>query len=797
MNLAIVSSVARRSDQAALSLALFLFFLSGFSALLYQVIWQRMLALFSGADVYSVTLIVAAFMGGLGLGSMAGGHLADRLSLRGRVACFGGAELLIAVFALTSKWFYYDFLYERLGDLARSPAAFAPLLFLSLLWPTFLMGTTLPLLSRALTARIEAAAHRIGALYGLNTLGAAAGAFATTWFLVRRYDFETNLWWGATINFLTAAGSLALLGLLSLSRGGEEPAANPGTRLEPAAKAGSHPARPPSFSFSTWMLVYALSGFTALSLEIVWFRLLGVMVKASAFTFGNLLGIYLTGLAAGTVAGLRFVQKSRRPASTFFALQAGIGAYVAASAALLVAGLPRWEALARLSSYFGQYEPMGVAAALQALSQWLGSPWALAAERREIALQFVTLYFLLPAALIGPPTVMMGLSFPFLQKVVQQDTAFLGRRVGWLQTANINGSLLGALVAGWILLRVMGSAGTLKLLVVLGGVLGLLWVRTRWSERARSRRLAGAGVIACYAALAIVAPSGSRLWPPLHGTTPDHILFAEDETGLSAIKRGGPEGQRATVYANGSGESWIPYGGIHSWLGFFPALLHPLPVEIAIIGLGSGDTLFYAGVRRETRRITCIELVRSQLQILAEHHRREGYAGLESIFTDDRLQLEFTDGRAFLKRSRKRYDIIEADALRPHSANAGNLYSYEYFSLLKERLRTNGLAVSWAPTGRVTDTFASVFPHALAVQFRDLTILIGSNQPISYDPAQIQARLTEPFTRDYFGRLNVDLAALARRLSEVQVRAWDANQERKRSPNINRDLFPKDEFLVR
>jgi hypothetical protein len=283
---------------------------------------------------------------------------------------------------------------------------------------------------------------------------------------------------------------------------------------------------------------------------------------------------------------------------------------------------------------------------------------------------------------------MMGLSFPFLQKVVQQDTAFLGRRVGWLQTANINGSLLGALVAGWILLRVMGSAGTLKLLVVLGGVLGLLWVRTRWSERARSRRLAGAGVIACYAALAIVAPSGSRLWPPLHGTTPDHILFAEDETGLSAIKRGGPEGQRATVYANGSGESWIPYGGIH-------------------------------------------------------------------------------------------------------------LYSYEYFSLLKERLRTNGLAVSWAPTGRVTDTFVSVFPHALAVQFRDLTILIGSNQPISYDPARIQARLIEPFTRDYFGRLNVDLAALARRLSEVQVRAWDANQERKRSPNINRDLFPKDEFLVR
>ncbi len=126
------------------------FLCSGFAALLYQMIWQRLLTLFGGADVYSVTLIVSAFMAGLGLGSLAGGHVADRLTLRRRLHAFALSELAIAAFGAASVWILYDVLYARLGPVDLPPWATAAVLFGVLLWPTFFMGVSLPLLSRAL-----------------------------------------------------------------------------------------------------------------------------------------------------------------------------------------------------------------------------------------------------------------------------------------------------------------------------------------------------------------------------------------------------------------------------------------------------------------------------------------------------------------------------------------------------------------------------------------------------------------------------------------------------------------------
>ena len=130
----------------ATAFVFFLFFLSGFSALLYQVVWQRMLAIFSGVDVYSVTIIVAAFMAGLGCGNLAGGHLADRIRAHWRIPAFAACELGIAAFALVSKWLYYDVFYLRFHDLSESPVLLAGVLFAGLLPPTFLMGMSLPLL---------------------------------------------------------------------------------------------------------------------------------------------------------------------------------------------------------------------------------------------------------------------------------------------------------------------------------------------------------------------------------------------------------------------------------------------------------------------------------------------------------------------------------------------------------------------------------------------------------------------------------------------------------------------------
>src|SRR5262245_20598871 len=176
------------------------FFTSGCAALLYQVIWQRMLSIFSGADVYSATIVVSAFMAGLGIGSLVGGHVSDRVSERTSLVLFGIAELAVAAFGILSTRLYYDVLYTRMGHLNITPGPMAAILFVSLLWPTFFMGASLPLLARALTRQIENAASTVGALYGLNTLGAAMGAMVATWWLLPRIGLGGSLNVGATLN---------------------------------------------------------------------------------------------------------------------------------------------------------------------------------------------------------------------------------------------------------------------------------------------------------------------------------------------------------------------------------------------------------------------------------------------------------------------------------------------------------------------------------------------------------------------------------------------------------------------
>src|SRR5215203_2494488 len=190
---------------------LLLFFVSGFAALLYQIIWQRLLTLFGGADVYSVTIIVSAFMGGLGFGSLAGGYTADRLSGRGRLLAFAGCELAVALFATFSTNIYYDFLYVRLGGLAVPRAALAAIIFGVTLWPTFFMGMSLPLAATALTQDARQPARWVPLLYGWNTLGAACGSLVAALILFRLVDFTAAVRLGALLSFACAVGALIAL----------------------------------------------------------------------------------------------------------------------------------------------------------------------------------------------------------------------------------------------------------------------------------------------------------------------------------------------------------------------------------------------------------------------------------------------------------------------------------------------------------------------------------------------------------------------------------------------------------
>ena len=780
---AAVLAAARARDLLIVACFLCIYFLSGFSALLYQVIWQRMLAIFSGSDLYATTMIVAAFMAGLGIGSLVGGRLADALSFRWQIGLFALLELAVGAFALTSSWLYYDVLYVRHMALASSPFVLALVLFCSLLVPTACMGMSFPLISKALTPDIALAGRRIGSLYALNTLGAALGAFVTIWFWLGRLDFSAILAMGARINFLVAViAPLAGLAAWVKHKGSATHRAD--SRGETAVEKKS------VLSFSTWMWLYALAGFLALSWEIVWFRLLGVMLKSNSFTFPHLLALYLGCLAVGIMAGARLVHLGNQPGRVYLALQAAVTLYAGFALVALFWLLGRGR-VGWLNSYFAGFDPLDVSVVGLALDNWRANPGGVLSALTATEPGFLHLYLLLPLFLMGPPTALMGASFAFLQRTVQDDVAQLGRRVGWLQGANILGATLGAIVTGTLLLHLLGTAWTARLLIAVGAGFLVLWIvlSVRMTLQRRAA-LAAAMLVTC--ALMGSIPPGPKFWAQLHGAPAELVIAAENGTGVSVLRNDRADFSGTTiVYVNGLGQSWIPFNAIaliHSQLGILPLMLHPAPVEVAVIGLGSGDTAYSLGGRKETARITVIEIVQPQLATLQQLQTRRPYNGLQGLLQDTRFEFVFTDGRTFLGRQTRMYDVIEADALRPTSAFAGNLYSYEYFLLLKSRLKPGGLAVTWAPTGRVIDTFVQAFPHVLQIG----AILVGSTDPIEYEPELIRARAQDPFTRAHYVNAGIDVMAAVAPLLAAEVFRYSGGTGGDR--DINRDLHPKDEY---
>lgn len=725
------------------------FFASGAAALVYQVAWQRILALHTGVGVYSIAIIVAAFMAGLGIGSHVGGLWSERLSPRRALAAFGLLEMAIAALGVASVPLYHGVLSTHAGSLFASPLLGGALQFAALLPPTALMGMSLPFLARATVRDAAGAGRTLGALYGVNMLGAAVGAFLAPWVLVRHLGIP-----GAV---LVAAGANALAGALALWLLGRREEATPSPTLAVALVSGSEPAG--SRPFALWLALYAGSGFLALSLEILWFRLLDVATRATAFTFGTLLALYLAGGAVGCLAAAVFAPRLRRPLRFFLVCQCLIAAWAGAAAVALVSAPAGAPVLGSLDAFWRT-----------------GTNFHLG-DSRDTGL-LLRLYLFLPLALFGLPTVLMGLSFPALHRAVQDDPATAGRKVGALQAANILGCVAGSLLVGLVGLARLGTGGSLRAAVLGGAAFALVGLR------AYGARSVFVPLLVALAAIAAAVPGEARLWPRLLGTPTSRPLVAEDATSLSAILPS-PDGWKVTV--NGKHHSRIPFGGIHTRLGAVPAIVHPAPEEVAIVGLGSGDTAWAAACRKETRRVTVFEIAAAQRALLERVVERAAAPELRLFLADPRVSVVVADGRHAIARGTGLYDLIEADALWPYAAYAGNLYSVEFFRECGERLRPGGLMCTWAPTRRVVAAFAEAFPHVVAP--RDLSLLIGSRDPIPLDAEAWQARATDPAIAAYFGsRLAGDLARAVARLRPLEPLDPPAD--------ANRDLFPRDEFLT-
>ena len=743
------SFIPNNSEVAGAIPALFIvYFLSGFTALLYQVVWQRMLGLFSGSDVRSVTIVVASYLLGLGVGGWLGGWISDRLSSRQAVQIYGCCNFGIAVFAVCSRFLFYDLLFLQGKFLAQSPAMMLAIVFVSLLIPTTLMGVSLPLVSKATSRHAERAAARIGLLYGLNTLGSGLGTLVSGWYIIGTFGYEKTVYLGAILS--------AVVGIIAWSISRQFQSTRPASV---APNTANLPLR--SRSLWQWCLLVFLSGFAAISLEIIWFRILDTVLQSIAYTYAHLLAFILVGNALGSIAGAATIRFIHQPRKVFFVIQAGIAAYSLISIWLI-------------SIY------------------WQSHPTDLHTDIGYIDLNNITSivifrYIVIPLVMLVIPNFLLGFYFPLVQKAIQTEDSQIGQRVGLIQVANILGNTTGSLLTGLVLLDKFGTAGSLRFIAWLGLGFALLCFNLRKDKLASMLAIALAVIIALF-------PNNTRLWAALHGIpAAQYFLAAEDSTGVAAVTE---VNGRGTLLASGQAQASFPYMQVHALLGSLPALIHPHPAQIIVIGLGSGGTAHTAGVNPATQQIKVVELLGAELTVLRQYAQTPNGQPLKYLFEDPRYTFIVGDGRQELELSQQQFDIIEADAIYPWRSRAGMLYSQEFFQAVRSHLAPGGMFVEWNVGLGTEQTFRSVFPYVMQLAMSgDLHFLIGSDRPVDFNRQQLLIKLEDAAVQNFLAKASVNLEAIRQDVKAAHVKSYSHAKDGQPQP-VNTDLFPRSEYYL-
>ena len=685
-----------------------LFFFSGACSLVYQVVWVRMLMPVFGVSTFAVSIVLAAFMAGLALGSYWCGRVADR---RGNgLRLYALLELGIGVFALIFPLLLagLDEVYTALyGSLQGIDGAFVlvrlVLAFALLLVPTTLMGATLPTLSKAVAHRLERVGGDMGRLYAANTLGAATGCAVAAFFALEHLGVSGTTYAAAASNLLIA------LVAYRWSRDGQQEQTGVGRDAVPTTLEGR--------------LVlggFALSGFVALGYEVLWTRLLAMLLQsATAQTLSTILVAFLLGLAGGAALGVRLIDRWRTPLAAFGAVE-------------LLIGLCGLSSIAAFGSI-----PYIVEA-------WGG---ALSWEGHLSKLFVVAFVVMLPA------TLLMGLLFPIAAKVCIPRIEQLGRGVGTVYAANTLGAIAGALVAGFVLLPLLGTYRSIQVLAWVNIAIGAVILALDPAAQLRRKAVRTVGGLALGLALTLLLPAG--LFVELfHWSEPNsRLLYWDEGAGATVSVHQKQDGVRI-LKVNGGGEVPTDYASLQTFrlLGHLPLVLHPDPAEVLVIAFGGGITLSAAELHRP-ERLDCAELVPGvprAAPYFARYNRQ-----IATRLDQAPIELVAEDGRNHVLRTQRQYDAIICDATHPGTADSWVLYTEEFYRLCRHRVGPDGLVAQWLPLHglsvedykMILRTFRAVYPHASLWLTHQYSILLGMPSALHIDYAALERKLGQPAVR--------------------------------------------------
>ncbi len=741
-------------------LTLSLFYVSGFAALVYQVLWLRELGLLFGNTAEAAATVIAVFFAGIAAGGAWWGRRVvrhDRPLLTFGLLEVGVAAAALSHFVLVDAYHTaYPLLYAAVGDVPALDTALKFTLALLVLFPpAFLMGGTLPAMGQHLVRRRERLAATGSLLYAINTLGGMTGAFAGAFILPLTLEFSQV--------YLLAVGLDLAVGIACIALAIVPPVARAaGTKAIAETQSASVSASPPAASAPAlaWPVVGLLafgSGAAALAVEVLWTRMFAQVLHNSVYTYAVVLILFLGALALGSLLASALARTRLPPVPVIAGLLVAAGVGV---------GLSPWV-FAGLTGGLG-YVGGGDAGFVR----------------------YIALVFAQAALIILPAGVLLGTILPYLLRILQAALPAPGQALGRLIAVNTLGAILGAVGAGFGLLAWLGLwhalvAIALAYFALAGVTLLLAGGVARWSPALPVAAAAGLVSLAL-----IGVPDRIRLVP---GETLVELREGSHAT-AAVVERGGHRLIRVNNFyrlgGTGAMESEQNQGRI-------PLMLHPDPDDVFFLGLGTGITAG-AAVDFDLETIRACEILPEVVE-LAERH----FGGpAQGLFDDPRAEIRVEDGRNCLSAMPHEYDVIISDLFTPWKAGTGNLYTVEHYKIAKERLREGGLFAQWLPMYQLSaEDFATiirsmqeVFPQVVLWRgdmFADGPILaaVGYPQETALDP---QALLTHG--RDLAGRPDLPSAAVEAAALRFYVGNATAYPDWFEGAPLNRDERPVIEY---
>jgi len=680
-----------------------LFAASGLTALVYQLVWTRWAGLVLGHFAPAAAVVVATWMAGLAAGNWVLGRAAERLSPGKALRLYAVMEGALAAIAAVSPWIFHGSapVYLAMAGTGTGWLARAVWCAVLLLPPTVLMGGTLPAVVQAAGA---SGPGQLARLYALNTAGAAAGPVLAAFVLMPVFGIRTTLWLACGLNAVVAVAAW---------------------RLAPRADGTASPAAPSGGREGAPLfpcVLGACSGFLALGFEVALTRLVTLTITlTSVYGFAIVLSVFLLGMAGGA-----WLARKRPP-------QAG---NVLAAFAIALA-IPWGWALA--ASCWGFLPPL-------LIGMW---------ERFGGFGGRVLLGGIVTMAVLLPLPAAFGYALPVLAGVPGFGGA---AAVGRLFAANTAGAIAGALAVGFLALPRFGLAGTIQGL----GILSILLAGTAgWAARPRVRTwlpFAVAGLLAMNAVVPEPDPVTMNAGLALR---PRRDILDAARAGRAAVvyERDGLSG-RVSVIADAPGSLVFAIDGAPNastspedqltqmTLAYLPAVVAARPRRALVIGLGAGMTAGSLSLFPGLDEVRIAEIEPAQAGVAAVFGEFN-----HGVLSRPNVTVQFDDARHFLLAERGSFDVISSDPADLFVGGMVNLYTVEFYRLVRARLASGGAFVQWFHAYHldredlrgILRTALEVFPRAgLWVEPHGDLILLAMDEPFRVDLEAWERRLGDP-----------------------------------------------------